>query len=723
MNRPVRPRRATLRRVLGTALIPVVGLGVAATDAPAAFAAPSGITAAAPVEFDPWAPSTPLSDGTGWNGVHAVETARNGAVVALTYRESADGMSGELGARVRPAGSTVWGAPQLLSAADGRQNPQLLAAPDGAVVATWEVNNALKMAVLEPGATTWSAATDIATEDLRSTFRLAGSPSGTLVATWVRHMGEGVYASVRTAPGEAWSEPVRLSDAAPSWYFVHDVQLIVSDRGTATVAFTEDSRPNGATKVIDLLAGGKGWGKPVTVSASGRDAGPVILTRGPDGRAALLWEEKDPASGETTQVFAQRPAGSLTWGPREATPGRSPGPWEAVAFGPEGDVTLLGNYEYEDDGFSARTTTRSAATGKWSPVQLLDGGYGRNSSQFDLAIGPDGNAHAIWTRWDDDGSGPRGSVMASSRVNGVWSANSTLLSNPADRHGVARVTVDADGRPVAVFGQDSGSGSQLRTATTAPARVKPRDFSGDGRGDLIARTSTGTLTVRTGTGTGGLGTGASAAGWPASSTVVPFGDLSGDGCNDLLVRDAGGRLSRYDGGCGKAFSPNGTKVLFGGGWNVYDQLAAPGDLTGDGRPDLLARTPAGDLFLYAADRGKFEPPVKAGFGWQTYNAIVGTGDLTGDRADDLIARDKAGVLWSYQGTGRRGGLNARVKVGGGWQIYDSVVGVGDITNDGRADLVARDKAGVLWRYAGNGTGTFAPRVRIGGGWQMYKTLS
>ncbi|MFJ8190094.1 FG-GAP repeat domain-containing protein [Streptomyces sp. NPDC096094] len=36
------------------------------------------------------------------------------------------------------------------------------------------------------------------------------------------------------------------------------------------------------------------------------------------------------------------------------------------------------------------------------------------------------------------------------------------------------------------------------------------------------------------------------------------------------------------------------------------------------------------------------------------------------------------------------------------------------------DLVARDKAGVLWLYLGKGDGTFAPRTRIGGGWNAYR---
>ncbi|MCT4357177.1 hypothetical protein M5362_29100 [Streptomyces sp. Je 1-79] len=310
---------------------------------------------------------------------------------------------------------------------------------------------------------------------------------------------------------------------------------------------------------------------------------------------------------------------------------------------------------------------------------------------------------------------------ARGRIEAAWDGRN--VSGQAARNGSYTWALTA--KPADGVGADLSVKGSLTVSGGAPAAATPpaRDFSGDGKGDLLALTPAGALTVRTGSGAGGLGSGASATGWAATSTVVPFGDLSGDGCNDLLVRSSAGVLTRHDGGCGTAFAPNGRKTTIGSGWQIYNALAAPGDLTGDGRTDLLARTPAGELWVYADDgAGKFKGRVKAGTGWQIYNSLVGVGDLNGDKAGDLLARDTAGVLWRYYGTAK-GTLGGRVKVGGGWQGYDALAAVGDITGDGRADLVARDTAGVLWRYNGTGAGAFAARVKIGGGWQMYKTLS
>lgn len=313
-------------------------------------------------------------------------------------------------------------------------------------------------------------------------------------------------------------------------------------------------------------------------------------------------------------------------------------------------------------------------------------------------------------------SGPE----ARGRIEAAWTGRNA--SGQAARNGGYTWTLTA--RPADGIGADLSLTGALTVTGGAPAaRPAWHDVTGDGKGDLLGLTPGGTLTVRPGTGTGSVGTGPSATGWPSSSLLVPFGDLTGDGCGDLLVRNAAGALTRYDGGCGTAFSPNGKRAGLGSGWQIYNHLSAPGDLTGDGRTDLLARTPAGELWMYADNgAGAFKPRVRVGTGWQIYNTVVAAGDLNGDKAGDLLARDSAGALWRYYGTGR-GTFGPRVGIGTGWQTYNTVVGVGDLNADGKADLVARDAAGALWRYNGTGTGTLSARVRIGTGWQMYARLA
>nr|BFD87277.1 hypothetical protein StreXyl84_66780 [Streptomyces sp. Xyl84] len=267
----------------------------------------------------------------------------------------------------------------------------------------------------------------------------------------------------------------------------------------------------------------------------------------------------------------------------------------------------------------------------------------------------------------------------------------------------------------------------VRVFAGAAVRHDFADFASrepDGTGDLVTLASSGEVSYRPGNGTGGLGESLRAPGWPSSVTLVPFGDLNGDRRNDILVRFSSGELRVYHTILGQSFLTSTPHITLGKGWNQYDVLTSPGDLTGDGRADLIARNAStGELFLYkGTSTGKLSARVRLATNWSGYKKIVGAGDLTGDGRGDLLVQDRSNTLWRYDGTGT-GVFKARVKVATGWGAsYNVVVGVGDLTGDGKADLVSRDTSGALWRNNGNGKGSFGARAKIGTGWQTYKGL-
>ncbi|MFD4372630.1 hypothetical protein [Streptomyces sp. NPDC058486] len=148
-------------------------------------------------------------------------------------------------------------------------------------------------------------------------------------------------------------------------------------------------------------------------------------------------------------------------------------------------------------------------------------------------------------------------------------------------------------------------------------------------------------------------------------------------------------------------------------------------------PDLLARTDRGELISYDTRQILFWPastyywrtPTHRGGGWNAYDRILATGNLDSTPYSDLVARDRAGVLWFYANKGTT--LAKRTSIGGGWNAYDKLAAGSDLTGDGRPDLVATDRTGVLWLYKATGSATkpFAPRKRIGGGWGAYNNLT
>ncbi|MGY5033862.1 FG-GAP repeat domain-containing protein [Streptomyces sp. 900116325] len=86
------------------------------------------------------------------------------------------------------------------------------------------------------------------------------------------------------------------------------------------------------------------------------------------------------------------------------------------------------------------------------------------------------------------------------------------------------------------------------------------------------------------------------------------------------------------------------------------------------------------------------------------------------------AEDGSNELWRCNGTAS-GRFKERVLVFKDWGAsYNTVVGVGDITGDGKADIVERDSAGKLFRNNADGKGSFSSRTGIATGWQGYKGI-
>ncbi|MFJ1595647.1 FG-GAP repeat domain-containing protein [Streptomyces sp. NPDC088261] len=316
-----------------------------------------------------------------------------------------------------------------------------------------------------------------------------------------------------------------------------------------------------------------------------------------------------------------------------------------------------------------------------------------------------GGAASAWLGTSWNGKASSGSYFPNGRF--TWTLKATGL-------GTASASTVA-----------TGTGSMYGGAATR------HDFNSiegepDGVGDILTLNSSGGLTYQLGTGAGKFSDKLTGTGWPTTIKAVPFGDLSGDRCNDLLVRLSSGALRLYKPGCTTAVKPTTSYTTIGtSGWTQYDVLTSPGDLSGDGLPDLIARnTSTGTVYLYkGTSAGKLSARVKLYDNWKTYKKIVGTGDLNGDGKADLIAQDKSNTLYRYAGKGN-GTFAARVKVFTDWGgSYNVIVGTGDLNHDGKADLVSRDTSGILWRNYGDGKGSFGARTKIATGWSGYKSLS
>ncbi|MER6115543.1 VCBS repeat-containing protein [Streptomyces sp. NPDC001743] len=297
------------------------------------------------------------------------------------------------------------------------------------------------------------------------------------------------------------------------------------------------------------------------------------------------------------------------------------------------------------------------------------------------------------------------------------------------------------------------------------------DLDGDGRGDLLARALNGDVFVYLSTGDSGelAPRVAGGSGLNTASLLAGAGGSPDFGKNDLLGLDTKGTLWAYwslnngklsardqlsDPGGWKGAKPfyassmnenalvdlmeahesgvynysyaPGEPARISGSWGSYNLTVGPGDLTGDGKGDLLTRDTGGTLYLHPGNGtgSGLAARVRVGGGWNAYSVIIGAGDFTGDGIADVLGRTFDGVLKMYRGTGDKyKPFLSPFPVGRGWNTYTKLAAPGDLTGDAKADLVGVDRNGSLYLYASNGAGQFAVPVRLGGGWNTYGILN
>ncbi|MEU6250986.1 VCBS repeat-containing protein [Glycomyces sp. NPDC047010] len=266
--------------------------------------------------------------------------------------------------------------------------------------------------------------------------------------------------------------------------------------------------------------------------------------------------------------------------------------------------------------------------------------------------------------------------------------------------------------------QSSGwIGVSLPMVTTDRAH----DFDEDGGDDIIVRReSDGNTFAYYGNGAGGF---TASYSWGTTfsgmNLLATAGDFTGDGLADVIGRvGSSGALYVYP-GTGIGDYDYDARIRIGTGWNIMSAIVSAYDYNGDLKVDIIAREAStGVLWLYPGKaNGTVGTRIQIGTGWNAMKEITAIGDLDNDGTADLIAvRTSDNCLYFYGGK-PTGGVKNGVKIGCGWAALDNLTAAGDFSGDGHIDLVARRTSdGKLFMYKGNGQGSFGSSTQIGSGW-------
>jgi hypothetical protein len=247
---------------------------------------------------------------------------------------------------------------------------------------------------------------------------------------------------------------------------------------------------------------------------------------------------------------------------------------------------------------------------------------------------------------------------------------------------------------------------------------KLADVNGDGRDDLVTftRGSTGDVYVALSTGNGWF----NGTGWKwhdsfcYGSEICEVGDVTGDGRADILAFTRGSTGDVY------VAVSNGSNSFNYSGWRWHDwfcinnEIPRVGDFNGDGRDDIatFTRGNTGDVYVALSNGwGSFD-----GQGWKWHdwfsinNEIPKVGDFNGDGRDDIatFTRGNTGDVYVALSNG------SGEFTGHAWRWHDwfcinnEVCDVADLNADGRDDLVTylRGNTGTIYAALSNGSSQF-----------------
>ncbi|WP_269937162.1 GH25 family lysozyme [Arthrobacter sp. HY1533] len=253
------------------------------------------------------------------------------------------------------------------------------------------------------------------------------------------------------------------------------------------------------------------------------------------------------------------------------------------------------------------------------------------------------------------------------------------------------------------------------------------------RPQILAKSPDGTLRLwrndEAGTISGGNVIG---SGWGQFNVTMV--DFDGDGKQDLLAQDTAGSLKLYRSNGTGGFVDETRKVV-GVGWNGFTSLSVASGFAGPGTVGLVARTKAGALYYYPVPgNSRFGSAVAVGQGFTTF--LIAGGEtinvapplvspsptptpvppITGpsiQAMSDVVTVDGSGVLWRRPVAASV--LGQPKQIGAGFNGAKSVHVV-DWDADGVLDLMVQWENGKLTLYRGARLGGFSAVALGSSGW-------
>jgi hypothetical protein len=197
--------------------------------------------------------------------------------------------------------------------------------------------------------------------------------------------------------------------------------------------------------------------------------------------------------------------------------------------------------------------------------------------------------------------------------------------------------------------------------------------------------------------------------WSAASAIAGGVDLTGDGRPDIVARNGTAGTTRIFAHIGGSRISTGIGVTRA----VLGSLSLSADVDGDAVPAIISAV-GGKLVLVAAYRQNFfTPATSQGTVMPGAAKVMVVGDWNRDRYVDTMAYEASTKkIWFYPGSAA--GIPAKRRLGGWSNLsgYTGITAVGDFDGDGWPDLMAKGSNGSIYLFRGRGDSGFGARMLV-----------
>jgi len=317
------------------------------------------------------------------------------------------------------------------------------------------------------------------------------------------------------------------------------------------------------------------WQPPVDLSDPGKTASNPQVGVDASGAAVAVWERSNGAN--TIIQSASRPAGGPWSAPVDLSVAGQNASAPQIAVEADGDAVAVWR-RYDGAAYVIQAASRPA-DGSWgAPVSLSAAGQSTNSPE--IAVGPNGSAVAVWERYD----GADWIIQAASKAaGGAWSAPVNLTAAGLSAAS-PQVAIDASGTALALWERSDGVGYVTQAASKPAGGTwgAPKSISAAGKvasGARLALDPGGNATAVWESYDGGTST-IQAASKPAGGNWGAPVNLSEAGKNALNPRVAvdasGNAVTIWVGLNNSVYSIQTASKPAGGAWGQPANLSAPG---------------------------------------------------------------------------------------------------------------------------------------------------